>query len=184
MPRILVPVTLFFSSIVATTLESSSKKILTPAQNLNLLNELTKDLKKLIKVFCQNLLYAQELQKKAHDKDIKSRSYTVGEKILLNSKYIKTKREKKLKTKLCKPFQILYVVEKQAYKLELLINQKINNVFHMSLLEQDITRKERVEKALPESEKTWSLRSKVTKTIRLKQLLTMQYIVNKQSKVT
>ena len=38
-------------------------------------------LRELIKVCCQNLLYAQKLQKRAHDKGIKSRSYTPGEKV-------------------------------------------------------------------------------------------------------
>ncbi len=52
-----------------------------------------------MEVCYQNLLHAQELQKRAHDKRIKSRSYAVGEKVWLNSKYIKTKRNMKLKSK-------------------------------------------------------------------------------------
>ena len=40
----------------------------------------------------ENLYYAQELQKQAHNKRVKSRSYAFGEKVWLNSKYIKTKR--------------------------------------------------------------------------------------------
>ncbi len=63
--------------------------------------------------------HAQELQKRAHDKEVKSRSYTPGEKVWLNSKYIKTKRNKKLESKFFGPFRVLHVVEKQAYKLEL-----------------------------------------------------------------
>ena len=44
------------------------------------------------------------------------------------------------------PFQVLHHVGKQAYKLELPRKWKIHNVFHVSLLEQDITRKGRVDK--------------------------------------
>ncbi len=39
------------------------------------------------------------------------------------------------------------------YKLELPTKWKIYDIFHMSLLEQDITRRGQVDKALPESEK-------------------------------
>ncbi len=44
-------------------------------------NELAKELRELMEVCCQNLLHAQELQKKAHDKGVKSRSYTLGKKV-------------------------------------------------------------------------------------------------------
>ena len=41
---------------------------------------------------CQkNLYYAQELQKQAYDKGVKANSYIPGDKVWLNSKYIKTK---------------------------------------------------------------------------------------------
>ncbi len=72
-----------------------------------------------MEVYCQNLLHAQELQKRAYDKEIKSRSYTPGQKVWLNSKYIKTKRNKKLESKFFGPFWVLHEVRKQAYKLEL-----------------------------------------------------------------
>ena len=54
-------------------------------------NKLAEELRELIKVCCQNLLYAQELQKRAHDKGVKSRNYAPDKKIWLNSKYIKAK---------------------------------------------------------------------------------------------
>ncbi len=59
-------------------------------------NKLAKELSELIEVCCQNILHAQELQKRANDKGVKSHSYAPGKKIWLNSKYIKTKRNKKL----------------------------------------------------------------------------------------
>ena len=41
-------------------------------------------------------------------------------------------------------FQVLHLVGKQAYKLELPKKWRIYNVFHISLLEQNITKKGRV----------------------------------------
>lgn len=44
-------------------------------------------------------------------------SYASGNKIWLNSKYIKTKQNFKLKAKFFGLFQVVYLVEKQVYKL-------------------------------------------------------------------
>ena len=44
-------------------------------------NKLATELKKLMEVCCQNLLYAQELQKRVYDKGGKSQSSALGEKI-------------------------------------------------------------------------------------------------------
>ena len=43
---------------------------------------------------------------------------------------------------------MLYLVGKQVYKLKLLKKWKIYNIFYRSLLEQDNTKKEQVEKVL------------------------------------
>ena len=59
----------------------------------------------------------------------------------MNSRYIKTKRNRKLEAKFFEPFQVLQPVGKQAYKLELPKKWRIYDVFHLSLLEQDTTRK-------------------------------------------
>lgn len=40
-----------------------------------------------------------------------------------------------MKTEVCS--QVLYLVSKQTYKLELLIKLKIHGIFHISLLKQD-----------------------------------------------
>ncbi len=84
-------------------------------------NKLVQWLRELIKVYCQNLLYAQELKKRAYDKRVKSCSHTQDEIVWLNSKYIKTKRNKKLENMFFKPFKVFHAVEKQAHKLELSI---------------------------------------------------------------
>ena len=64
----------------------------------------------------------------------------------MNSKYLKTKQNRKLEAKFFIPFQVLHLVKKQAYKFKLPKKWKIHIVFYMSLLEQDITKKERFEK--------------------------------------
>ena len=83
------------------------------------LDELAEELKELIIVCCENLYHTQELQKQAHDKGVRTRSYAPGEKVWLNSKFIKTKRNCKLEAKFFGLFRVLHPIEKQAYKLEL-----------------------------------------------------------------
>ena len=107
-------------------------------------DELSAELRELMIVCRENLHHAQELQKRAHDKGVKPRSYAPGEKVWLNSKYIKTKRNRKLEAKFFGPFRVLYLVGKQAYKLELTKKWRIHDVFHVSLLEHDTIRKGRV----------------------------------------
>ena len=77
-------------------------------------NKLAEELRELMEVYCQNLFHAQELQKRAHDKGVKSRSYAPGKKVWLNSKYIKTKKNKKLECKFFRPFQVFHAVEKHV----------------------------------------------------------------------
>ena len=67
----------------------------------------------------KNLHHDQELQKRAHNKGVKPRSYAPSDKVWLNSKYIKTKQNRKLEAKFFGPFQVLHPVDRQAYKLEL-----------------------------------------------------------------
>ena len=115
-------------------------------------NELANELRKLMNICQQNLLHIQELQKRAHDKGVKPRSYALEEKVWLNSKYMRTKRNQKLEAKFFGLFRILHPVRKQAYKLDLPFKWKIHDVFHMSLLEQDTTRKEQMNELFPEPE--------------------------------
>ncbi len=116
-------------------------------------NKLAEELRDLMEVCCQNLLHAQALQNRVHNKGVKSRSYALGEKVWLNSKYIKTKRNKKLESKFFGLFRVFQAVGKQAYKLKLPTKWKIHDIFYVSLLEQDTTKKRQVDEILPELEK-------------------------------
>ena len=113
-------------------------------------NELAAELKDLMAICKENLQHAQEWQTKAHNKGTKPRSYAPGDKVWLNSKYIKTKRNRKLEAKFFGPFRVLQPMGKQAYKLELPKRWRIHDVFHVSLLEQDTTRKGRVDEKIAE----------------------------------
>ena len=112
----------------------------------SLANRLAVELRKLINVCCQNMLHTQDLQKQANDKGVKPCSYAPDKKIWLNSRHIKTKRNRKLKAKIFGPFQVLHPVGKQVYKLELPANWKIYDLFHVSLPEQDTTKKRQMNK--------------------------------------
>ena len=81
--------------------------------------ELSSKLKKLI-TFCQKNLYrTQELQKQDHNKGVKPRTYALDDKVWLNSKYIKTKQNRKLEAKFFRLFRVLHPIGKEAYKLKL-----------------------------------------------------------------
>ena len=109
-------------------------------------DDLANDMRELMIVYWENLQHAQNLQKRAYDKNTKPRSYAFGDKVGLNSKYIKIKRNQKLEAKFFGLFWVLYPVWKQAYKLKLPKKWRIHDVFHVSLLEQNTTRKRRVDK--------------------------------------
>ena len=97
----------------------SYKKDIDPCSKSKSADYLASDLKELMAVCRENLQHAQDLQKQAHNRGTKARSYAPGDKVWLNSKYIKPKQNRKLKAKFFKPFQVLHPVGKQAYKLEL-----------------------------------------------------------------
>ena len=77
----------------------SYEEDLDPRSKLRTAEELSSELRELMTVCQQNLHHAQELQKRAHDKGVKPRSYAPGEKVWLSSKYLKTKRNRKLEAK-------------------------------------------------------------------------------------
>ena len=121
------------------------KEDIDPYLKSKLVDKLSIELKKLMIIYRENLYHAQKLQKHAHNKSAKSRSYVSNNKVWLNSKYIKNKQNWKLEAKFFEPFQVLCPIGKQAYKLKLSKKCRIYDIFHMSLLEQDTTRKERVD---------------------------------------
>ena len=128
----------------------SYEKDIDPRFRSEAADELIKELRNLMAVYRENLQHAQELQKRAHNKGTKPRSYTPDEKIWLNSKYIKTKRNRKLEAKFFGPFRVLHPMGSQAYKLKLPKRWRIHDVFYISLLEQDNTRKEQVDEKTAE----------------------------------
>ena len=113
----------------------SYKEEVDPRSKSKSANKLSAELKELMTVCQENLQHAQKLQKQAYNKGVKPRSYAPGDKVLLNSKYIKTKRNWKLEAKFFGPFRVLHPVGKQAYKLKFPRKWRIHNVFHVSLLE-------------------------------------------------
>ncbi len=114
----------------------SYEKDVDPYSQSKSTNELATELRELIAVCRENLQHVQELQKRYHDKHAKSRIYAPSNKVWLNSKYIKTKRNRKLEAKFFRPFWVLHPMGKQAYQIELSKKWRIHNVFHVSLLEQ------------------------------------------------
>ena len=97
--------------------------------------KLSAELRKLMIVYRENLYHAQELQNQDYNKGVKPWSYAPGKKVWLNSKYIKTKYNWKLKKKFFMLFQMLHPVRKQVYKLEIPKNWRIHDFFYLSLLE-------------------------------------------------
>ncbi len=127
---------------------ASYKEDVDPYSQSKSADKLATELRELMAVCKENLQHAQELQKRYHDKHAKPRSYALGNKVWLNSKYIKTKRNRKLEAKFFGPFRVLYPVGKQAYKIKFPKKWRIHDVFHVSLLEQDTTRKGRVDETM------------------------------------
>ena len=59
----------------------SYEEDLDPRSKSKTVEELSSELRELIAICKQNLYHAQNLQKQAHDKDVKPRSYTLGDKV-------------------------------------------------------------------------------------------------------
>lgn len=76
----------------------------------------------------------------SNDKYAKLKSSAPGDKFWFNRKYIKTKQNRKFNAKFFSFFRVLHPLESQVYKLKKSKNWWIYNVFHISLLGQDMTR--------------------------------------------
>ena len=83
-----------------------------PCSRSKTANKLSAELQKLMTICQENFYHAQKLQKQAHDKGVKPRNYAFNIKVWLNSKYIKTKQNRKLEAKFFGPFQVLHLVDK------------------------------------------------------------------------
>ena len=70
-------------------------------------DKLSAELRALMIVCQENLHHTQELQKRACNKGLKLRNYTLSDKGWLNSKYIKTKQNRKLEAKFFGLFRVL-----------------------------------------------------------------------------
>ncbi len=77
-------------------LQAFYNKDVDPHSQLKLADELATELRKLMAICRENLQHTQGLQKRYHNKYAKLRSYAPDNKVWLNSKYIKTKRNRKL----------------------------------------------------------------------------------------
>lgn len=77
------------------------------------------------------------------------KSYVLNDKVQFNNKYIKTKnRKRKLEAQFFQLLRILYLVRKHVYIQELSKKQMIHDIFHMSLLAQNILKKRRIDKTV------------------------------------
>ena len=83
-----------------------------PCSQLKSADKLSVELRDLMTVCRENLHHAQKLEKQAHNKGVKPRSYASKDKVWLNRKYIKTKYNQKLEAKVFGPFQVLYLIGK------------------------------------------------------------------------
>ncbi len=81
------------------------------------------------------------------------------------------KRNKKLKNTFFRPFRVLHIIGKQAYKLELFTKCKIHHLFYVSLLEKNTIRKRQVNNPLLESEKELKLEAKDNKEYEVKAII-------------
>jgi hypothetical protein len=84
------------------------------------------------------LIAAQQRQKAFADKRCVEKVYKVGDKVLLNTKYLNLKHSKtnrKLLLKWIGPFEVVQVVGPVAYKLKMNPGWRVHLVFHVSLLE-------------------------------------------------
>ena len=119
----------------------SYKENLNSRSQSKTVEKLSSELQNLMAAYQKIPHHAQNPQKQAHNKGVKLQSYATGKKVWLNSKCLNTKPNCKLEAKFLGLFWVLHPVGKQTYKHELPKKWRIYDVFHISLLEEDITKK-------------------------------------------
>ena len=86
----------------------------------------------------KSLIAAQQRQKAYADEKRKEKVFSVGNQVLLSTKYLNIKHaetNRKLLAKWIGPFEVVQVVGPVAYKLKMNPGWRIHHVFHVSLLE-------------------------------------------------
>ena len=122
------------------------KKNTNPCSQLKMTDKLVGKLQNLITICQENLHHVLKLQKQAYNKSGKPKNYALGDKVWLNSKYLKIKYNKKLKAMFFYLFQVLYQIGKQAYKLELPKNRKFIMFFTCYYWSKTLKKKSRSKK--------------------------------------
>ena len=97
----------------------SNKEDLDPRSKSRTAKKLFFKLQNLMTVYQRNLYHTQKLQKQAHNRGIKLQIYALGDKIWLNSIYLKTKRNYNFEAKFLYLFWVLDPIGKQVFKLKL-----------------------------------------------------------------
>lgn len=87
------------------------KKNINSYSKLKTVEELSWKLFQFIIVCQENIYHTVKLEKSSNNKYAKRKSYTPGNNVYLNNKYIKTKRNRKLKAKFFCSFRVLHLVE-------------------------------------------------------------------------
>ena len=90
----------------------SFKKDINSHSQLKTANKLLTEIRELMTICRKNLHHAQKLQKQAPNKNITLKNYVFNYKIGLNSKHMKTKKNRKFKNKFFRPLQVLYLIGK------------------------------------------------------------------------
>ena len=85
----------------------------------------------------QCMLDAQTRMKSQADKRRTDVSFAVGDQVLLATKHLKLKGDtpRKLLPRYIGPFRVLAVIGKVAYRIDLPVQMRVHNVFHVSLLQ-------------------------------------------------
>jgi hypothetical protein len=118
--------------------EPPSNTLQPPHQKLQVVdvNRLVDKLQDLSEYVQEELLWAQASQQEyANRKRLLALAYSVGDRVWLDARNIRTNRQsKKLDWKNLRPFSVTKVVSSHAYQLDLPDSMKIHPVFHVSLL--------------------------------------------------